>query len=446
MSDNKSKTSKENRDLFTSKAGFILACIGSAVGMGNIWLFPYRVGQFGGAAFLIPYLIFVTLLGCTGLMGEFAFGRMTKTGPIGSFKMAMDSKNKKGGAYLGIIPVLGAFGIAVGYAVVVGWFIRFLVGSISGVALNTADSGAYFGEIAGPFGSIIWHFIALFVTAVILILGVSKGIEKVNKFMMPAFYILFVLLLIRVLMLDGTIEGLKYMFVPKWEFLSQPKTWIYALGQAFFSLSLAGSGMIVYGSYLKRDIDVSSCARNTVIFDTLAAITAALVIIPAVFAFNLDPAAGPSLLFITLPSVFKLMPLGQLFAIVFFISVLFASITSLMNLLEVPIEALQSNFKMNRTLSVIIVSILAFIVGLFVENGDILGIWMDYVSIYIIPVGAFIAGVMFFWIVGIDKAKEEIECSSKKSLGNWFKPMSKYVYVFLTLIVFVAGILLGGIG
>ena len=117
-----------------------------------------------------------------------------------------------------------------------------------------------------------------------------------------------------------------------------------------------------------------------------------------------------------------------------------------MNLLEVPIEALQSNFKMNRTLSVIIVSILAFIVGLFVENGDILGIWMDYVSIYIIPVGAFIAGVMFFWIVGIDKAKEEIECSSKKSLGNWFKPMSKYVYVFLTLIVFVAGILLGGIG
>ena len=416
MSDNNSKITKENRDTFTSKAGFILACIGSAVGMGNIWMFPYRIGQFGGAAFLIPYLLFVILLGSTGLMGEFAFGRMTQTGPIGSFKMAMESKNKKGGGILGIIPVLGAFGIAVGYAVVVGWFIRFLVGSISGAALDAVDSAAYFGEIAGSFGSIMWHFIALLITAIILVLGVSKGIEKVNKVMMPAFYILFLILLVRVLMLDGAMDGLEYLFVPKWEFLSQPKTWVYALGQAFFSLSLAGSGMIVYGSYLKRDIDVPSCAKNTVIFDTLAAITAGLVIIPAVFAFNLDPTAGPPLLFITLPSVFKLMPFGRIFAIVFFISVLFASITSLMNLLEVPIEAIQSKFKLNRILSVVIVCTLAFLIGLFVENGDILGSWMDYVSIYIIPIGAFIAGVMFFWVIGIDKAKSEIECGCDKLL------------------------------
>lgn len=446
MSDNNSKITKENRDTFTSKAGFILACIGSAVGMGNIWMFPYRIGQFGGAAFLIPYLLFVILLGSTGLMGEFAFGRMTQTGPIGSFKMAMESKNKKGGGILGIIPVLGAFGIAVGYAVVVGWFIRFLVGSISGAALDAVDSAAYFGEIAGSFGSIMWHFIALLITAIILVLGVSKGIEKVNKVMMPAFYILFLILLVRVLMLDGAMDGLEYLFVPKWEFLSQPKTWVYALGQAFFSLSLAGSGMIVYGSYLKRDIDVPSCAKNTVIFDTLAAITAGLVIIPAVFAFNLDPTAGPPLLFITLPSVFKLMPFGRIFAIVFFISVLFASITSLMNLLEVPIEAIQSKFKLNRILSVVIVCTLAFLIGLFVENGDILGSWMDYVSIYIIPIGAFIAGVMFFWVIGIDKAKSEIECGCDKLLGKWFKPMAKYFYVFLTLIVFIAGILFGGIG
>ena len=446
MSDNNSKITKENRDTFTSKAGFILACIGSAVGMGNIWMFPYRIGQFGGAAFLIPYLLFVILLGSTGLMGEFAFGRMTQTGPIGSFKMAMESKNKKGGGILGIIPVLGAFGIAVGYAVVVGWFIRFLVGSISGAALDAVDSAAYFGEIAGSFGSIMWHFIALLITAIILVLGVSKGIEKVNKVMMPAFYILFLILLVRVLMLDGAMDGLEYLFVPKWEFLSQPRTWVYALGQAFFSLSLAGSGMIVYGSYLKRDIDVPSCAKNTVIFDTLAAITAGLVIIPAVFAFNLDPTAGPPLLFITLPSVFKLMPFGRIFAIVFFISVLFASITSLMNLLEVPIEAIQSKFKLNRILSVVIVCTLAFLIGLFVENGDILGSWMDYVSIYIIPIGAFIAGVMFFWVIGIDKAKSEIECGCDKLLGKWFKPMAKYFYVFLTLIVFIAGILFGGIG
>lgn len=446
MSDNNANSQRENRDLFTSKAGFILACIGSAVGMGNIWMFPYRIGQFGGAAFLIPYILFIVLLGCTGLMGEFAFGRMTQSGPIGSFKNALETKDKKGGGLFGIIPVLGAFGIAVGYAVVVGWFIKFLVGSISGEALNAIDSGAYFGAIAGPFGSVMWHFLALLITALILLLGVSNGIEKVNKIMMPTFYILFLLLLVRVLMLDGAKDGINYLFVPKWEYLSQPKTWIYALGQAFFSLSIAGSGMIVYGSYLKRDIDIPNAAKNTVVFDTLAALTAGLVIIPAVFAFNLDPTAGPPLLFITLPSVFKLMPFGRIFAIVFFISVLFASITSLMNLLEVPIEAIQSNLKLSRKLSVILVCFLAFIFGLFVESGDVLGKWMDFVSIYIIPLGAFIAAIMFFWVVGIDKAKSEIETGSKKLLGSWFNPMAKYVYVFLTLIVLIAGILLGGIG
>ena len=140
------------------------------------------------------------------------------------------------------------------------------------------------------------------------------------------------------------------------------------------------------------------------------------------------------------------MPLGGVFAVVFFISVLFASITSLMNLLEVPIEALQSNFKLERRLSVILVCVAAFLVGLFVENGDILGSWMDFVSIYIIPLGAFISGVMFFWIIGIDKAKAEIETGSKKVLGSWFKPMAKYVFVLLTVTVLIAGILLGGIG
>ena len=226
----------------------------------------------------------------------------------------------------------------------------------------------------------------------------------------------------------------------------EPKTWIYALGQAFFSLSLAGSGMIVYGSYLKRDVDIMSSAKNTVIFDTLGAFLAGLVIIPAVFAFNLDPASGPPLLFITIPSVFKLMPFGRLFGVIFFISVLFASITSLMNLLEVPIEAVQSTFKLNRKLSVFIVVGAAFVFGLFAEDGNNLGVLMDFVSIYIIPIGAFIAAVMFFWVIGIEKAKSEIECGTDKKLGKLFEISAKYVFVFLTIFVFIAGILLGGIG
>lgn len=442
----KEKNMQENRDLFSSKLGFILACIGSAVGMGNVWMFPYRVGQLGGGAFLLPYIIFVVVLGYTGLIGEFAFGRMTQTGPIGSFEYAMKSKGKKGGTLLGIIPVIGAFGIATGYAVVVGWFIRFLFGTISGAMFSAPDSAAYFGEIAGAFGSTIWHLAAMILTAIILILGVSNGIEKVNKFMMPLFYILFIIVLFKVLSLENAMEGVKYLFTPKWEFLSQPKTWVYALGQSFFSLSLAGSGMVVYGSYLKKNVDIPNSAKNTAFFDTLAAMLAALVVIPAVFAFGLDPQSGPPLLFITLPAVFKEMAGGQLFAVLFFISLIFAAITSLMNLLEVPIEALQNRMNLKRNTAVIVVCAASFVIGLFLEDGNLLSAWMDCVSIYIMPVGALIASIMFFWVIGGKIAKEQAEIGASKPLGAWFEPMAKYVFVILTIAVVIGGILYGGIG
>lgn len=442
----KEKNMQENRDLFSSKLGFILACIGSAVGMGNVWMFPYRVGQLGGGAFLLPYIIFVVVLGYTGLIGEFAFGRMTQTGPIGSFEYAMKSKGKKGGTLLGIIPVIGAFGIATGYAVVVGWVMRFLFGTISGAMFSAPDSAAYFGEIAGAFGSTIWHLAAMIATAIILILGVSNGIEKVNKFMMPLFYILFIIVLFKVLSLENAMEGVKYLFTPKWEFLSQPKTWVYALGQSFFSLSLAGSGMVVYGSYLKKDVDIPNSAKNTAFFDTLAAMLAALVVIPAVFAFGLDPQSGPPLLFITLPAVFKEMAGGQLFAVLFFISLIFAAITSLMNLLEVPIEALQNRMNLKRNTAVIVVCAASFVIGLFLEDGNLLSAWMDCVSIYIMPVGALIASIMFFWVIGSKIAKEQAEIGASKPLGAWFEPMAKYVFVILTIAVIIGGILYGGIG
>ena len=442
----KEKNMQENRDLFSSKLGFILACIGSAVGMGNVWMFPYRVGQLGGGAFLLPYIIFVVVLGYTGLIGEFAFGRMTQTGPIGSFEYAMKSKGKKGGTLLGIIPVIGAFGIATGYAVVVGWVMRFLFGTISGAMFSAPDSAAYFGEIAGAFGSTIWHLAAMIATTIILILGVSNGIEKVNKFMMPLFYILFIIVLFKVLSLENAMEGVKYLFTPKWEFLSQPKTWVYALGQSFFSLSLAGSGMVVYGSYLKKDVDIPNSAKNTAFFDTLAAMLAALVVIPAVFAFGLDPQSGPPLLFITLPAVFKEMAGGQLFAVLFFISLIFAAITSLMNLLEVPIESLQNRMNLKRNTAVIVVCAASFVIGLFLEDGNLLSAWMDCVSIYIMPVGALIASIMFFWVIGSKIAKEQAEIGASKPLGAWFEPMAKYVFVILTIAVIIGGILYGGIG
>jgi NSS family neurotransmitter:Na+ symporter len=234
------------------------------------------------------------------------------------------------------------------------------------------------------------------------------------------------------------------MFIPKWEFLWNPQTWVFALGQAFFSLSLAGSGTLVYGSYLSNTEDVISSAKYVAIFDTIAAMLAALVIIPSVFAFGLDPAAGPPLMFITMPEVFKSMPGGQIFMIIFFIAVIFAAITSLVNLFETPIEALQSKFHLSRAKSVMIIAAIAVIVGVCIEG--IVGEWMDVVSIYIIPLGALLAGIMFYWVLGPKFAREQIQTGRMKKVGPWLDPVSRFVFCIATILVYIMGIFYGGIG
>ena len=336
-----STSQKLERNNFTSKFGFILASVGSAVGMGNIWMFPYRLGTYGGAAFLIPYLFFILLFGMVGLSGEFALGRMTGTGPVGSYDYAMKSRGFRGGKILGLIPLLGSLGIAIGYSVIVGWVLRSVWGSLSGTILSM-DSKEYFSQYTGAFGSIPWHLAVIILTAIILIGGVLKGIEKVNKIMMPSFFVLFLIIAIRVAFLPGAVEGYKYLLIPKWDSLLKPETWVMAMGQAFFSLSITGSGMIIYGSYLNKKENIPYSAGMTSFLDTCAAMLAGLAIIPAVFAFGMDPASGPPLMFITLPKIFSQMPMGRLFAFLFFLSVLFAGITSLVNMLEVCSEAVST--------------------------------------------------------------------------------------------------------
>ena len=228
-------TSKEKgRDEFRTRLGFIVACIGSAVGMGNIWMFPYRTGKFGGAAFLIPYFIFVILLGFSGVIGEMAFGRGVKAGPIGAFSKAMEmrfgEKAKTCGKVIGMIPVIGSLGIAIGYSVVVGWFLKYLCSAVAGSLTKVEDMGAYFGELAVDFGSVGWQLLGLALTFLIMVLGVTKGIEKMNTIMMPVFFIFFIILMIRVATLPGASDGYRYLFVPEWEKLGDIKTWVYALG------------------------------------------------------------------------------------------------------------------------------------------------------------------------------------------------------------------------
>lgn len=443
-------TNESGRDQFRTAMGFVIACIGSAVGMANIWMFPYRTGKFGGAAFLIPYFIFVVLLGFSGVIGEMAFGRSMKTGPLGAFAGAAElrfgKKGRKIGRLIGTIPVLGSLGIAVGYSVVVGWVIRYLFSALTGELGRVADMGSFFGALTGNFGSVGWHMAGLAATFIIMTFGITKGIEKVNKVMMPIFFLLFLIMMVRVATLPGAAEGYKYLFVPQWDQLTNVNTWVYALGQAFFSLSLAGSGTVVYGSYLKEDADIISCAKNVAFFDTCAALLAGMVVIPAVFAFGLDVASGPPLMFITLPAVFQQMPFGRLFAVLFFLAVLFAALTSLMNLFETPIEALQEQFGLSRKAAVGIMAVISAGISIFIEEGNAVSNWMDVISIYIIPLGALLAAIMFFWVCPGGFAREQAELGSKKKLGSWFEPLTKYVFVGITLVVYVLGIFFGGIG
>ena len=429
---------------FTSSLGFVLAAVGSAVGMGNIWLFPYRVGQYGGGAFLVPYFIFVALFSYVGLSGEFALGRLTGTGAMGSLDHVLKSRGKKGGKLLGIIPLLGVLGIAIGYSVVVGWVLRYTAGAATGAILNS-DAQGFFDALAVNFGSIPWHLIAVAFTVVILIFGVASGIEKLSKFMMPAFFILFLIIAIRVAFLPGAAEGYLYLLRPDWSYLLNPETWVMAMGQAFFSLSINGAGMLIYGSYMKKDESILRHAGMTALLDTLAALLAGFAIIPAVFAFGIDPTSGPSLMFVTLPQVFTQMPGGQIFALLFFVSVFFAGITSLMNMLEACGEALSSTVKLSRRAATLIVGVVTFVPGLFLESLAGMGGWMDLITIYVSPFGALLVAVFIYFVLRVDTIKDELALGGKGRPGTFFTVTARF-YVLVAAAVWVLGIYYGGIG
>ena len=435
----KQKTNHSHQNgQFKNSLGFVLACVGSAVGMGNIWLFPYRLGQYGGAAFLIPYFIFIALFGLVGLSAEFAIGRRAKTGTLGAYEYCWNSRGKgKLGYLLGWIPLCGSLGIAIGYSVILGWVLRSLVASLTG-ELFVKDTGVFFSEIASPFSNIPCHTIIVVITC-LLLFGATKGIERVNKIMMPIFFLLFVVIGIRVFFLEGSTAGYEFLFIPKWEYLLQVDTWVMAMGQAFFSLSITGSGMIVYGSYLKKDEDILKSCKNTAIFDTLAALLAALAIMPAVFAFDIEPARGPSLMFITLPQVFARMPFGQFFSVLFFVSVAFAGITSLINMFEAVSESWQTRFKIPHHIMVAACGLISLAVGIFIEDGD-------FVTILITPFGALLGAISIYYVLGWDAIGEELSLGRKKPLPGWFGKLAKYVYVPVAIAVFILGIIYKGIG
>ena len=439
----------KKRDSFNNKWGFILACIGSAVGMGNIWMFPTRVSMYGGGSYLIPYFIFVALIGFTGVIGEMSFGRATKSGPVDAFGYACETKNKnkrKLGEAIGFIPVLGALAMAIGYTVVMGWILKYMIGAFTGKTLAPADTegfAASFGSMASAFGNNVWQIVALVIGIIILMFGVGRGIEKANKIMMPVFFILFAVLGIYVAFQPGAIEGYKYIFRVDPEAFADPKTWIFALGQAFFSLSIAGNGTLIYGSYLSDNEDIPAAAGRVALFDTIAAMLAALVIIPAMATTGAQlNQGGPGLMFIFLPALFKSMPGGYIVAIIFFVAVFMAGLSSLINLYEAPIATIQEKLHLGRKASCTIIAAIALVVCI---QGIVSG-WMDILSIYICPLGAGLAGIMFFWVCGKKYVETQVNTGRDKKFTDKFYPICKYIFCPVCVLVLILGIVLGGIG
>ena len=430
--------SKKN---FSSRWAFILACVGSAVGMANVWGFPYKLGTNGGGAFLLIYVFFVALFSYVGLSAEYAIGRRAKTGTLGSYKFAWQSRNLGViGSIIGWLPLAGSLCIAIGYAVIIAYVLKALTQALTG-SFMSVDTNVWFNSFALHEYSVLpYHFIVIIGTLLTLFFG-AKSIEKTNKIMMPLFFVLFAILAINVAMLPNALEGYKFLFIPDFSKLEDPMVWVTAMGQAFFSLSITGSGMIVYGAYLSKNEDVVESAKTTAFFDTLAALVAALVMIPAVFAYAMDPAEGPKLLFVTLPKILQNMIGGQIFAIILFTAVIFGGITSLQNMFEVVAESLMHKFpRLSRFWVLVLLCVVCFGFGAFMEPISSWGPWMDFVSIYIIPIGAVIGAISWFWIIKKEEILDEINSGASKPYGSLWYFVGKFIYVPLTLLLCVIAI------
>ena len=463
----KNASTVQKQDGFRSQWGFIMAAVGSCIGMANVWRFPMLVSRYGGLTFMIPYFIFVFIISQSGMMEEFSLGRWAKAGPSGAFAKAMANGGKpsRAGELIGIVPVIGALALAIGYSVIMGWIFYYtkmaITGELTAMGQDMAAIGGAFGAVAPEANGFMeairqtietggannfWIIIGVAASFVILVLGVSGGIEKSCKVMIPALYALFVVLAILMIFTPGTAEGYRYIFSLDPKGLLDIRVWVYAFGQCFFSLSIAGSGSVVYGSYLDDKVQIRKSAAICAIMDTSAALLAMFIIIPAMATVGADLGnGGPGLMFIYVLPVFNSMgAVARLIVIFFYVAVLFGGLSSVINLLEVPINFLQEQVKIRRWLATLVIHVFALVIALLIQPWT--SQWMDMVSIYILPLGAFAAGIMFFWIMKKETAIAAAQLGSQKPVMKWFMPFGKYVFVPLCILCFVLGIAMGGIG
>lgn len=353
---------ESSRDSFKNSFGVLVAMAGSAVGLGNLWRFPYLLGEHGGAAFIIVYLIAVFFICAPIFIAEFLVGRRAQSDTFGSFKILAPGS---GWSIIGVFAIIAVVCILSFYSVVGGWSVQYFCKAVtfdftrgSSEHLDTLFSGF----VSDPYKPIIFHTIFLILTSVIVIAGVRKGIESFTKVMMPVLFLIVILIAIRSVTLPGASEGLNYLFKPDFSKIDS-STLLIALGQAFFSLSIGCGTIITYGSYVKKEASITKCATGTVISDTLFALIAGCAIMPAVFSFGISPGEGPGLVFITLPHIFSQMPLGGVVAILFFATLLLAALTSSISLLEVVVAHLTERHNISRKKAVILSFGLFWVLG-----------------------------------------------------------------------------------
>ncbi len=444
----------KDRSNFTSKLGFVLAASGSAVGLGNIWRFPYLAAQYGGGTFLLIYLILAVTFGFTLMTAEIAIGRKTGLSAIGAFKVLDKRFN-----FLGILAVVVPVIIFPYYSVIGGWVVKYFAVFISGGVKASAGDTYFTDFIGGTFQPIGWFLLFLALTAVVVLCGVEKGIEKVSKIMMPILVVLTIIISVYGLTLDGAMEGLVYYIKPHMADVSA-KTILAAMGQLFYSMSLAMGIMITYGSYMKKTDSLESSVRQIELFDTGIAFLAGLMIIPAVFAFSGGDrsalSAGPGLMFMTLPKVFASMKFGGAIGTTFFLLVLFAALTSAISLMETIVSVFMDRFGWKRRFTGIFVAILAALMGIpsslgfgplgFItwNNLSILDI-MDFLSNSVLmPIVAFFTCIFVGFIIKPKAIADEVkETGEPFKAEGMFNIMIKWVAPIFLVIILASSIASG---
>ena len=443
------------RESWGSKTGFILAAAGSAIGLGNIWKFPYIAGENGGASFVFVYLICIAVIGFPVLIAEILIGRSTQRNPVGAFFKLSKSKFWAGVGGMGIV---GGFLILSFYAIIAGWAIGYIVEAVDGNFFNFVEqtaSAQHFNALVGNIYWILGYFILFMIlTTAIVFGGVKKGIERGSKIMMPILFILLIILMIRGITLDGAEKGLNFLWNPDWSKINASSILI-ALGHAFFTLSLGMGAMLTYGSYMSKKDNIITSAFQIVFLDTLIALIAGIAIFTAVFATGLDPQAGPGLIFHTLPSVFIKMHGGYFFSILFFILLTLAALTSSISLLEVVVSYFVDERKWKRHYAAIVLAFFIILLGVpsalsynVLSDLKIAGFnffdLVDFVaSNIILPLGGLLISIFVAWVWGFEKVLPDLKQGAEGLFNKYpwviifWKIFLKYfspILIFLVLL------------